>query len=79
MGMQVEQIEQRLLEYFPSSEVAVNGDGSHFDVRVVSEAFAGLRAVKRQQLVYAAVNEWIRDGSLHAINIKALTPDEAQS
>ncbi|MFT7404209.1 MAG: acid stress-induced BolA-like protein IbaG/YrbA [Zhongshania sp.] len=79
MGMQVEHIEQRLSEHFPNSELAVNGDGSHFDVRVVSEIFSGLRPVKRQQLVYAAVNDWIRDGSLHAINIKALTPDEAQS
>ncbi|WP_159267229.1 BolA family protein [Zhongshania aliphaticivorans] len=76
--MQVELIEQRLLEHFPSSDVKVNGDGSHFDVRVVSAAFLDLRAVKRQQLVYAAVNDWIKDGSLHAINIKALTPDEAQ-
>jgi acid stress-induced BolA-like protein IbaG/YrbA len=33
--------------------------------------------VKRQQLVYAAVNDWNKDGSLHAINIKALTPAEA--
>ena len=56
MGMQVEHIEQRLLEHFPSSEVAVNGDGSHFDVRVVSDAFAGLRAVKRQQLVLSLIH-----------------------
>jgi acid stress-induced BolA-like protein IbaG/YrbA len=77
--MQTDHIEQRLLEHFPESDVAVSGDGSHFDVRVVSAAFAGLRAVKRQQLVYAAVNDWIRDGSLHAINIKAITPEEAQA
>ncbi|MEX1668479.1 BolA family protein [Zhongshania guokunii] len=77
--MQTDHIEQRLAEHFPESEVAVSGDGSHFDVRVVSAAFSGLRAVKRQQLVYAAVNDWIRDGSLHAINIKAITPEEAQA
>lgn len=77
--MQTDLIEQRLCEHFPESEVAVSGDGSHFDVRVVSAVFAGLRAVKRQQLVYAAVNDWIRDGSLHAINIKAITPEEAQA
>jgi acid stress-induced BolA-like protein IbaG/YrbA len=77
--MQTDQIEQRLLTHFPNSEASVAGDGSHFDVRVVSDVFAGLRAVKRQQLVYAAVNDWIRDGSLHAINIKALTPEEAQA
>ncbi|MDX1505915.1 MAG: BolA/IbaG family iron-sulfur metabolism protein [Spongiibacter sp.] len=72
-----EQILERLKEHFADGEFDVSGEGNHFDVQVVSEAFAGLRPVRRQQLVYAAVNDWIKDGSLHAINIKALTPAEA--
>lgn len=75
--MQIEQITQRLREHFEGAAVEVRGDGSHFDVQVVSDVFEGLRAVKRQQLVYAALNDWIRDGSLHAVNIKALTAAEA--
>ncbi|WP_372863474.1 BolA family protein [Spongiibacter sp.] len=76
--MQSEQILARLGEHFADGVFTVTGEGNHFDVQVVSEAFAGLRPVRRQQLVYAAVNDWIKDGSLHAINIKALTPAEAQ-
>ncbi len=76
--MQTEQILARLNEHFADGVFEVSGEGNHFDVQVVSEAFEGLRAVRRQQLVYAAVNDWIKDGSLHAINIKALTPAEAQ-
>ncbi len=75
--MQIEQISQRLEEHFEGANVEVTGDGSHFDVKVVSDAFDGLRPVKRQQMVYAALNDWIRDGSLHAVNIKALTVAEA--
>ncbi|MGB2255138.1 MAG: BolA family protein, partial [Spongiibacter marinus] len=67
----------RLREHFADGVFEVSGEGNHYDVQVISDAFAGLRPVKRQQLVYAAVNDWIKDGSLHAINIKALTPAEA--
>ncbi len=77
--MQTDQIAQRLGEHFPEADINVQGDGSHYDVRVVSAVFDGLRAVKRQQLVYAALNDWIRDGALHAVNIKAVTPAEADA
>ena len=76
--MQTEQILARLSEHFADGTFDVQGEGNHVDVQVVSEAFAGLRPVRRQQLVYAAVNDLVRDGSLHAINIKALTPAEAE-
>ena len=46
--------------------------------KLSAKRLRGLRPVRRQQLVYAAVNDLIRDGSLHAINIKALTPAEAE-
>ena len=75
--MQAEQILARLREHFADGVFEVSGEGNHYDVQVISDAFADLRPVKRQQLVYAAVNDWIKDGSLHAINIKALTPAEA--
>lgn len=74
--MQIEQIKERLLEHFPGSEVDVDTDGSHVTLQVVSIAFEGMRPVRRQQMVYAAVNDWIRDGALHAVNIKARTPTE---
>ena len=59
-----------------AQHVEVTGDGSHFDVLIVSAAFEGLRSVKKQQLVYALLNDKIADGSLHAINMKTLTPAE---
>ena len=43
---------------------------------VVSEAFAGLSPVKKQQMVYAPLNEHITSGELHALTIKAYTPAE---
>jgi acid stress-induced BolA-like protein IbaG/YrbA len=68
---------KRLLEVGMTTEhVAVSGDGYHHEVVVVSPVFEGLRLVKRQQMVYAVLNAHIADGSLHAINMKTLTPAE---
>jgi BolA protein len=50
----------------------------HFRVRVVSEAFAGLRPIQRHQLVYRALGEMMQT-DIHALNIAAFTPAEATS
>lgn len=57
--------------------VTVTGDGYHFEAVVVSEEFEGKRAVARQQMVYATVQEEIASGELHAISLKTMTPAEA--
>ena len=35
-------------------------------------------SVKRHQMVYATVREQIADGSLHALTIRPLTPEESE-
>ena len=72
-------IEQQLTEHLNATVVRVGGDGYHVEVTVVSEQFDGLRAVKKQQLVYAALNEKITDGTIHALLMKTLTPAEWQA
>ena len=57
--------------YFPGKE-------SHFKVVVVSAAFEGLRLVQRHQKVYAAVNELLSPGNIHALAIHAYIPSEWQ-
>lgn len=68
---------QALLEqHLSQCEFTVQGEGNHYDIVAVGEVFAGLRPVKKQQLVYAALSEQIADGSIHAVNIRTHTPDE---
>lgn len=74
--MTPEDIEQAILEKLPDARVQVTGDGHHFVARIMSAAFEGLSLLKRQQLVYAGVNQWIADGRLHALSMKAHTPKE---
>ena len=56
-------------------EGARDGRG-HFNVDVVSEAFAGLAPLARHRKVYAAVGTMM-DTDIHALSIRARTPAEA--
>ena len=48
---------------------------SHFSVAVVSTAFAGKSRLERHRMVNAALAEELK-GSVHALAITALTPEE---
>jgi acid stress-induced BolA-like protein IbaG/YrbA len=74
--MSPEDVRQLLLAELVGCEVVVNGEGNHFDIVVIGEIFSGLRPVKKQQLVYAPLNQCIADGSVHAVNIKTYTAEE---
>jgi acid stress-induced BolA-like protein IbaG/YrbA len=69
-------VEARVAKAIVPSEVTARGDASRMEVVVVSPAFEGVSRVKKQQLVYAAIAELIRDGALHAVTIRAYTPAE---
>ena len=53
---------------------ASDGRG-HFKVMVVSEAFAGKASLARHRAVYAALGQMM-ETDIHALSIKALTPQE---
>ena len=57
--------------------VGAAGGGGHYSVRVVSALFTGLPLLARHRLVYAAVNDMM-PSLIHALSIKALTPEEEQ-
>jgi acid stress-induced BolA-like protein IbaG/YrbA len=80
MNGQIDQwIEQVLKEALSAEQVLVGGDGRHFEITVVSAQFEGQRPVKKQQMVYAALNEKIADGTIHAVMMQTLTPAEWQA
>lgn len=53
-------------------------EGAHFAVRIVSARFAGLAALQRHRLVYAAAAPLLA-GRIHALQIEALTPEESSA
>jgi acid stress-induced BolA-like protein IbaG/YrbA len=48
----------------------VEGEGCNFQLNLIDDTLAGLSPVKRQQLIYAHLNAWIADGSIHAVTMK---------
>ena len=79
-------IESRLRDLFPASHVEVideshlhtghagaKSGGGHFRATIVSGRFEGLSRVRAQQLVYAAMGEWM-GREIHALSIQTFTP-----
>ncbi|WP_440993780.1 BolA family protein [Cysteiniphilum litorale] len=55
-------------------------DNVHFNATIISDVFSGvLSKVKQQQMVYAAINDYIASGELHAIAMKTYTPEKWQA
>jgi len=76
--MQSEEVAKILSEALKECEITVTGEGNHFQLTVVGEMFEGLSSVKRQQSIYACLNSYIADGTIHAITMKIYTPAEWQ-
>jgi len=75
--MNTEEIEEMLAETFTGASIAATGGDGSYQVRIVSDVFEGLNAVKRQQSVYRVINPHIASGMIHAINMQLMTPGEA--
>jgi BolA family transcriptional regulator, general stress-responsive regulator len=85
-----ERIRRALLAAFPAAAVDVVDDShrhaghagarpegeTHYSVRVVSPAFAGLNRVSRSRAAHAALEAEFGTG-LHALSLRLLTPDDA--
>jgi BolA protein len=89
MGPVAERIRRKLVEAFEPERIEVEDDSarhaghagareggeSHFNVTLVSAAFAGQTRVERQRRVYAILAEDLA-GPVHALSLKALAPGE---
>ena len=75
--MELVEINQLLKAALGNEPVDLQAEGNKLTLKLVSDKFAGLNRVKRQQLVYTILNEKIASGEIHAVTMKTLTPDEA--
>ena len=69
-------IKQLVEAKLPDCKVTLTGDGTHFDMMVVSVLFDKKRLLERHQMIYDAVGSSINSGQLHALSMKTLTPKE---
>ncbi len=75
--MDVQAIESLLQEGLPGCRLDLTVDGDKLGVKIISEEFAGLNRVKRQQTIYALLDDLIKSGEIHAVSMMTKTPEEA--
>jgi acid stress-induced BolA-like protein IbaG/YrbA len=75
--MQSSEVAELIRSRMPEAEtVEVTGGEGKFEALVVSPIFAGMNAVKKHQTVYKTVRDEIASGAVHALSIRAMTPEE---
>ena len=74
--MKTTQIKRLIETGIPGAHVEVSGGDGKYETTVISERFKNMSAVKRHQTIYATVAGHIASGALHALTIRAYTPDE---
>lgn len=77
-GLTAKEIKQLVTSGFSSAEVIIEGEGCDLLITVISDEFADLSSVKKQQMVMATLKEPLASGKLHAVTIKAFTSVEWQ-
>lgn len=72
-----DEISQKIRATIDVTSVSVELDGNRALIEVVSTAFADMNRVQKQQAVYACIQEYLADGRLHAVTIKAEVPEDS--
>ena len=68
--MDTAQIEALIRQALELEELHVKFDGSQCSIIAVSDIFDTMSRVKRQQTIYAPLNDAINSGEIHAVTIK---------
>lgn len=72
------EVEQLVKQGYPDAGVYIEGEGCDLSIAVISQQFEGLTMVKQQQGIMQTLTEPLSSGRLHAVTIKAYTPEQWQ-
>jgi stress-induced morphogen len=78
-GLSKTTIEELVRAHLPDAQLKLydlTGGGNHYQLEVVSEAFAGKTPLARQRVVNQALREPLARGDLHALALRCRTPGE---
>ena len=74
--MNEEEIISRIKGKYSDAIVDAEGEGCNFEVFIISDGFKELNALKRQQAILGLFEDELKTGKLHALSIRAKTPQE---
>lgn len=78
----MDHVRETIASALPGSEVEVEdmtGGGDHLRATVTAPQFAGLSRIAQHKLVYAAVQDRLDDGSIHALSLRTIPAQEAKT
>jgi len=75
---QLDEYARRIEAEIPGAQARVSGEGGRFEATVISERFAGQNLLAKHRMVYAALDDYIKSGEIHALSIRAYTTAEWQ-
>jgi acid stress-induced BolA-like protein IbaG/YrbA len=69
---------KRMIEAgLPGAQVAIDGDGQHFNATIVCAGFVGKTMLQQHKMVYATLGAAM-GGDIHALSMRTYTPEEWQ-
>ena len=74
--MTLDEIKIKLEKGIEDAKVTLDGDGCSCSATIISPIFKNMSLIQRQRKVLSLVSNEIKNGELHALSIKAYTPDE---
>lgn len=74
--MNENEIIERIASLHPGATIEVAGEDCNFEVYVVSDTFKDMNTLQRQRPILALFQEELASGKLHALGVKAKTPEE---
>ena len=74
--MHQDEIITRVRAEHPDAVIDIAGADCNFEIHIVSEGFAGQGLLQRQKGVLGLFKDELKSGVLHALTIKAKTPQE---
>ena len=77
----IPELQRLVTDALPDAHVEVTdwshfGTQDHFNLTVSSRAFAGKTLIEQHQLIYKALDGALKDGRVHAVQIKTIIPEE---
>ncbi len=76
--MTEDELISRIKDLYPDADISVAGENCSFEVNITTPAFAEMKSLQRQRSVLTLFNAEIASGELHALTVKAKTPQEVQ-
>ncbi len=71
--MTPQQIKDRLMEFYPNSQIEVQdltGTEDHYEVAIESNVFNGMSRVQQHQHVMSCFSAELKTGEVHALSIR---------